>query len=189
MEPVDLLKLSGINENYQGRINRAADHVVKSTPRSKEDITDFISAAASLYNDVEKRLGGRAWRDFQKDVVAALKGRLGPMKSQSAIDKKAAGNEQLQRIAYMAQDAAGAVFPDGDPFDVLAPKLQRMGYYGHEIGDVLDKAAKKFLGVKSYHDYLATMWDDVSADNLPYTDKEGRDHPAPLTLGVRNPWR
>ena len=66
--------------------------------------------------------------------------------------------------------------PDGDPIDRLAPKLERMGIDRWNITKWLDKAARKFLGVKSYNEYLVDAWE--SWNEVCEPDQQ-----------MENPWR
>lgn len=182
----DIRRLAGLNESYQSRVDDVVAYVVRAQPKSKEEIMQWIEVGAANHADVEfrakDRKGSKAWPHFVKDVLNGLKGKLPRTRSQAAIDaakgRTASKEKMLQQIADAIQAAAGEAFPDADPIDILIPKLNRMGIDTYDVGDWLDKAARKHLGVKSYNDYLANMWDDVKADG-------GYG----LNIGDRNPWR
>ena len=64
----------------------------------------------------------------------------------------------LAKIARKIESVVGEVIPDCDPIDWLGPYVRRE--YGVEYcGELLDKAARKHLGVKSYNEYLIQSWD------------------------------
>lgn len=84
---------------------------------------------------------------------------------------------ELRKVAEMITTVAGETFPDGDPFDLLFPKIRRIfGVDDHKVIDVLDQAARAHLGVDGYHEFLADMWDQVGGDNPE------------MELG-QNPWK
>ena len=63
-----------------------------------------------------------------------------------------------------------------DPIDHLAPFCERLGIARGDAYKWLDKASRKHLGVRSYDEYLADMWDAYNEGCEP----EQR---------VENPWR
>ncbi len=100
--------------------------------------------------------------------------------------KKAAVKPDLWKIAQIIMDEVGNAVPDVDPIDLIVPKVARM--LGHGSGDpwdhpsawdvvpILDKAARKYLHVKDYNEYLANMWDSY-AEIMPPEEREGWSNP------------
>jgi hypothetical protein len=84
-----------------------------------------------------------------------------------------------QEIARKIEQVVGSTFPDGDPIDLLIPYMRRRWGLEWDLGQHLDRAAKRHLGARSYDDYLATLWDQVADDEL-LPDRVTRDN---------NPWR
>ena len=99
----------------------------------------------------------------------------------------------LWKIAQIIMDEVGNAVPDGDPIDLIVPRVaQLMGHkdsasawapsWDHpsawDIVPILDKAARKHLHVKDYNEYLANMWDSYS-ENLS-SDEQAE---------WENPWR
>lgn len=67
----------------------------------------------------------------------------------------------LRAVAEQIQTVVGNCVPDGDPIDALAPWVRRHLHLEEyaSVGEWLDKAARKHLGVKDYTEYLIIMWD------------------------------
>jgi hypothetical protein len=71
-----------------------------------------------------------------------------------------------QEIARKIEEIVGNTFPDGDPIDLLIPYMRRRWGLEWDLGQHLDRAARRHLGARSYDDYLATLWDQVADDEL-----------------------
>lgn len=80
---------------------------------------------------------------------------------QNAKTAKAAQN---RAVAQIMMDTIGEVFPDGDPFDFILPKLRKMGIREYDAMTYLDRAARS-IGYKSYHNALDLMHRQYYADN------------------------
>lgn len=82
----------------------------------------------------------------------------------AAIDalttKMADDKPSMSEIWRKFQRAVDDSFPDADPFDRISDWLNQNGLTIHDV----DQAVKQFGGADSAHDYLASMWDDFSAD-------------------------
>jgi hypothetical protein len=117
----------------------------------------------------------KQWPEFVSDVTKILKGQLKSSrgKSPEALAARAAKQEQdytelthkLEKIANIIQDAWGQAFPDGDPIDIIMPKMRRMGIDMYDVGDWLNKAARRVMGYRSYQDFLEQSWDQFKGDN------------------------
>lgn len=182
------MKISDIilTESYQDRVDQVVKAVISSDPKSKEDIMQRIGYAGERYAPVEyslkKNPKSKAWPDFVKDVTAGLKGKIKLKRASSSTrPSKEKNDELLRKISNDIMAAAGESFPDGDPIDILIPRLRKYGIDHYDVGMWLDKAARKHLGVKSFHRYLANLWDEFKADNPEYSKEMG--------MGDRNPWR
>lgn len=83
----------------------------------------------------------------------------------------------LFKVFDELQNVVSNVIPDGDPIDMLGPKLRRMGIDGYKIVDTLTAAVKKHYDKNSdYHQYLADMWDQYN-DGIEPNERRA------------NPWR
>ena len=126
----------------------------------------------------------KTWKEFVIDVAKSLKGKLGrgrsPEAKAAAAQRQARDNEELknklEKIANIIQDAWGQAFPDGDPADIIVPRLRRLGIDRYDAIDWMNKAARRIMGYKSYNDFLATSWEEFKGDNPE------------MNLGG-NPWR
>lgn len=164
-----------LNEAYQDRVQQIADEVAKQSehsPIKKEDLVSSIESAARWNSITEYKLkdvrGSTAWKDFVKDVVAALKGRVKysrPGVAASAAKRKADTDRILQKITHIIEDSISNSFPDGDPLDYIMPRVERLGIDTYDVHSWLDRAAKKYLHSKSYDDYMGSVYDDIIADN------------------------
>lgn len=167
---------SALTETYQDRVRDVSDAIIDSSqrvPLKKPQILDAIERQ-SRDKDVPElrfkgRQGSRAWPDFVKDVLAELKGKVvldrrrGP--SDSATAKRAEKEKLLSKISMYIEDAIGQAFPDGDPVDILVPKLLRLGIDEFNIGKWLDDAVRSHLGAKSFNAYMGNIYDDMAADS------------------------
>jgi hypothetical protein len=77
---------------------------------------------------------------------------------------KSTASSQNAVIAQIMMDTFGEVFPDGDPFDFILPKLRKMGIREDDAMSYLNRAAKS-VGYKDYHDALDSMHGQYYADN------------------------
>lgn len=101
-------------------------------------------------------------------------------------------------------DIASSVFPDGDPIDLMLPKISsRFSTYGEPM-EILEYAAKAVEGTDVYG-YLANMWDgvyrDARADYEQYKEvmrtdpQKAKNMDAPVMYNIlggaraSNPWR
>lgn len=157
-----------LNEGYEERVDATVEKLKQYYPDGvpKAEFEKAVERAADAVGAIEMRPSqaglnqkpSTARRDFLKDVKA----KLGRFKSDTskADTKRQRQNEVLERLAYIVDEAIGNAFPDGDPFDAIAPKARKMGIPMDNLIDWLDRAVKKHIGHKGgYHDYVATMWD------------------------------
>lgn len=174
MESIDVA--NQVTEGYDDRVQAVADVITKNNPDgiTRKAFARELDRAGQQANAVELRGSPQARRDFEKDVAARLEFR----RDNSAQDsKKTRVEEALRRLSTIIEEAVGNAYPDGDPFDEIAPKARRLGIPLDSLSDWLDRATKKHLGFSRYYAYLAAVWDD-------YMDTTGdRDS------GRKNPWR
>lgn len=64
----------------------------------------------------------------------------------------------LDDVWLKIQSVVSNIYPDGDPIDHLAPWLKKHGIRDFNIGEILDRAAKK-NGYKDLYDYWESMGD------------------------------
>lgn len=93
------------------------------------------------------------------------------VKARSAEAKSAAADKaknKYQHIATIVNTEVANHYPDADPFESIASKVQK--HYGHDYYSVmphLDKAVKQHLGSKSYNAYVEDFDKDYRKDNGP----------------------
>jgi hypothetical protein len=168
-----------VNEGYEDRVNAVVSQISKNNSEglTRKAFDSEFKRAAQVINPVEMRGSPKALADFKKDVLAKVTFKRDTSAADSNRERSARALEQL---ADIIADAAGNSFPDGDPFDTIFPKARRMGIPPDSVIDWLDRAVKKAGMGKSYHDYLANLWDENIED---YNDMNGTTH------HNRNPWR
>lgn len=179
-----------LNEAYEDRVQQVADAVKrrsKSTPFTKEELLRAIESEASGADVAELKFKdtprSTAWRDFVKDVLAKIKGKIKfsrPGVAASAAARKTETEKKLQTIARIIEDSIGYTFPDGDPIDYIMPRVTRLGIDTYDVHEWLDRAARKVLGAKSLSEYLGAVWDDIAVDNLELIMSSG--------AGLQNPY-
>ena len=112
-----------LTEAYTDRVMQIAQKVIDYSGHvhmRPSDVVPVIDRYAQADQISDWRLGGRARKDFVKDVVVALKGKImwaGDPKG------KAAARKALNQLAHVLvddlTDELGAQFPDGDPHDAV----------------------------------------------------------------------
>ena len=200
-----------ITEGYDDRVAQFVGDITSNGP---VELTAFVDQMDIVGNPLERRLGitSTAWKDFKKDAIAhARRNNLIKRKTVYPYWVEKAGswgnskirisNEDIARLARKMVDLAGEVFPDGDPND----QLQR--YFAKNNWDIdsaysrlVPVSCKKHLGVSTYNQYLADMWDDVYQDRLSdYENHKDNKKIAIVTqvtdalravggLDAKNPW-
>lgn len=168
-----------LTEDYDDRVDQIVS-IIKSKgdkiPHS--EVESKILYTASRINAVELRMPSLR-KELIKDVKKKLMD-LGLVKRAESTRIDPTKDDQfLRKVADAISRYAGEVFPDGDPIDFLIPWFRKQGYDQHDISKILNAAARKYLGVSSYYEYLANLYDDFVADN-----------PGEYGLDPRNnPWR
>lgn len=165
-----------IDEGYMDRVKAFADKINKMYADDGGITKKELIARVVNSNEVEARGSDKARNDFIKDVAALVKMRRD---NSAAVARgaanKAAAEAAMQKLDYIVQDAVGNAFPDGDPWDAIAPKARRLGIPEGDLLKWLDRWARKNAGIKGgWHAYLAQAWDDFNNDT---------------GLSPRNPWR
>ncbi len=150
----------------------------------KNTLKYYIEDAASRHNCVELRFKNhptsKQWSEFVADVIKSIKAQLKFSRGRSpeAIAARAAEqdrvnaelNRKLEKIASIIQDAWSQAFPDGDPLDIIIPKMRRLGIDTYDVGDWLNKAARRIMGYRSYNDFLEQSWNEFKGDNPDKVD-------------------
>lgn len=206
MESIEIAQQ--INEGYEERVDATVAKLKQYYPDGvyKAEFEKAVERAAEAVGAIEMRPSqpglnqkpSTARRDFLKDVKA----KIGRFKTDTskADAKRERVNQVLDRLAMVIHDAVGMSFPDGDPFDHIYPKARKMGVPANDVLAWLDRAIRKDGSDKSYHDYLANLWDDQYAhakfDYDNNRDPSAKYHRAAKdrydSLGgdnYRNPWR
>lgn len=201
-----------IREGYEERVQKVVDWFNKEYPDgvTKKQFTQTMDQRdeelASMLGVHELKRSkaaavgsrgktGDSRKEFIKDVAAKMDFRRDTSKADSKREKV---KKALDDLYWVAQDAIGMSFPDGDPIDHIIPKARRMGIPMDSVGEWLDRAFKKHEGV-GFYEHLARLWDDQYGDA-----KSDMDHVSPsddyyqTTKGRydqlggddgRNPWR
>jgi len=175
MESIEMAQQ--IDEGYEDRVQAVANRIMQNNPEgiTRKMFQSEFKRAAEVEKPVEYRDSPQARRDFEKDVMDKVQLKRD---NSAQTEKKARVEKALEQLATIIQEAVGNAFPDGDPFDAIAPKARRLGIPMDNLIGWLDRATKKHLGFKNYHDYLANVWDDFSDLSSNMGDE-------PRT----NPWR
>lgn len=150
---------------YASRVQQVADEVMKSLGEiTADELNDHIRHEAQQIKLPEFGLGqnSSAFKDFVKDVKVELKQSGFKLKRKGGGDRSGK-KEKLIKIFNIMQDEIGNSFPDGDPFDHILPRLQKMGINADHAIEWMDKAAK-IEGFASYNDMLRQIWDDALSD-------------------------
>jgi hypothetical protein len=92
---------------------------------------------------------------LQREALRNLSGYTPPRKVAPVRPVK----PDLWPVASAIMNAVSNCVPDGDPIDVLPQVLRRMGIERDDVMRTLNRAARQFLGVKSYNAYLIQQWD------------------------------
>ena len=187
LESIDLAQ--NINEGYEDRVNDVAGIIRRDYPEgiTKKEFATAVDKAGQESGAVEMRSSssainqknvGNARKDFIKDVAAKIDFKRDTSKASAQKERV---EKALERLAYIIQEEVGNSWPDGDPFDNIAPKARKLGIPMDRLIDWLDRATKKYIGrpYKDYHDYVAGTWDDFKDQTSDIQDLGNR----------RNPWR
>lgn len=185
-------RAQSINEGYEDRVSAMVSQLSRNNPDGllRKAFDSEFKTALSMVNPVEARGSEQALRDFKKDVMAKVTFRRD---TSSADSKRERTNQVLDQLSMIISDAVGNSFPDGDPFDSIYPKARRLGVPADSMIEWLDRAARKGGLGKSYHDYLANLWDDQYADaKSDYEHNPDQAGDRYNMMGgdkYRNPWR
>lgn len=99
--------------------------------------------------------------EFKKQQKAAIDAEMKKVKKVSGDIRKEKEKANLNKIGYIIMDAVSSSVPDGDPIDLIAMRLEKMGIRSWDIGPLLDKAVKAhpmLKHYKTYHNYIKEMW-------------------------------
>lgn len=155
------------------------------------------------HGDAKQIWNGRAWVVDPKVTDREIKKQDREWAKQDREEAKAAKKPavDLQKVYNIVMDAIGNTFPDGDPFDHYAPKIRKLGVGEYDVGDVVEKAMKKFghgIEKKGTHAYMAQMWDEMSRDAMhdAKSMKNGEEFDSPFIeyengkpVVRSNPWK
>jgi hypothetical protein len=177
-------RAQAVNEGYEDRVGAVVSQISKNNPEglTRAAFEAEFKRAAQVINPVEMRDSPQALRDFKKDVLAKVTFKRDTGNSDA---KRERVTQVLSRLATIISDAAGNSFPDGDPFDTIFPQARRLGIPPDDVLEWLDRAVCKEGMAKSYHDYLANMWDD----NIDSFNSMNGDSGVVGSHRSRNPWR
>ncbi len=157
-------------------LQRVEQDVLNMKKNNLMDRGDFEENLKKTSQSVEKRLGGKAWKDYVKDAKAyATKNRLFKRKDTKRYpyyitddygDRVGVEETFVKKLAMFIETEIGNYFPDGDVVDALPGFFRRnnMDYHGQGVDKLIDAACKKYLHVKSLSDFQAKFWEDMSRD-------------------------
>jgi hypothetical protein len=155
-----------VESGYEDRVNSLASYINQKNPDGvkRDELVSIIRFAnsASGVNAVELRdivssngKASNAGKEFLRDVAKKVK-------VSRAKSEKMPKAELLSRLADITAEEAGNSLPDGDPWDNIFRRARKLPIpvenLEYRLIDWLDAAAKKHLGVKSYHGYLDQIW-------------------------------
>lgn len=155
-----------VESGYEDRVNSLASYINQKNPDGvkRDELVSIIRFAnsASGVNAVELRdivssngKASTAGKEFLRDVAKKVK-------VSRAKSEKMPKAELLSRLADIIAEEAGNSLPDGDPWDNIFRRARKLPIpvenLEYRLIDWLDAAAKKHLGVKSYHGYLDQIW-------------------------------
>ena len=136
------------------------------------------------------------WTPSMKEPRAAS----GMNRSEAMKARHAAYRAKISKLHMVVIDAISQSFPDGDPYDQIYPYAKRL--FGLDEWDDASKyitAAVKMENpkYKDLSDWLASMWDDYSADSCHDARNGHIDNNSPFyRVGPNgeiepedNPWR
>jgi hypothetical protein len=113
--------------------------------------------AADLTRDLKIREG------WEADLAKTNRERMKKERAAATPAKPLAkAKPNYDRVFQDINSAIGDTFPDGDPMDALMRKYRDS--YGDLNIDLLNKACR-VNGAKSYHDYVAKVWQQHMQDN------------------------
>jgi hypothetical protein len=77
----------------------------------------------------------------------------------------------LNDVWRQVEHVIGQIFPDGDPIDWMGPWLQKRGYKDFQVGDIINRAARKngYKDMYAYYDELKQQ----HADDQSYGESMG----------------
>ena len=185
MESIE--KAQDLNEGYEERVQAVADALSKEFPdgvtnqellRKAQEVNKKYDLGASELRGNTVAGKGQKIGDSQKDFIQDLKKVYKTRRNTSAADAKRERQAKvLEQLAYIIDEAIGNAWPDGDPFDHIAPRARKMGIREMDLLDWLDRAVKKHLGGKDYHSYLKSSWASHEETMSGMPDHEPRPNP------------
>lgn len=138
-----------ITEAYADRVNAVAQQVIdvsQHTPITPDQVMPYVDRYSSQLQVSDWLVGGKSRKDFQKDVVTALKGKV-KWKRTPGAHSKTVMKRALQNLAeWLSQeftDELGNTFPDGDPHDAAEAVIRRTVRAGERPTEAW---AKRHLG-------------------------------------------
>jgi hypothetical protein len=158
---------------YDDRVQAVASAIIASSERAplkKDQLAHQIEVEAGYQRVPELRFkdqaGSKAWPDFTKDVMAALRGKVKFSRgTKPAGDAKERRAKLLATISQWIDEAVGNSFPDGDPMDTILPKLRRAGIPEEKWMALVDAAVRAHGGARDFDTYMGRMYDDHAADD------------------------
>jgi hypothetical protein len=195
LESID--RAQDLYEGYEDRVNNVAGIIRRDYPEgiTKKEFASAVEKAGkesgatemrgTTHAGLNQRGIGDSRKDFIKDVAAKIDFRrdnsANVARSKDAAEKRERTEKALERLAWIIQEETGNSWPDGDPWDNIAPKARKLGIPMDRLLEWLDRATKKYIGgpYKTYHDYVAMTWDDFQDQTNGMRDQGDR----------RNPWR
>ena len=106
------------------------------------------------------------YKQMAADNKAKIAQMRGPsLKQQMAAMPKAAAAPKLtlNDVWRQVEHVVGQIYPDGDPIDWMGPWLKKKGFAEHQIGSIIERAAKK-NGYNDMYDYWNQLKDQLDAD-------------------------
>jgi len=169
---------------YEMRVKEVADKVIAAM-RGQDPITkNHIASSVDYYaqGNIHYKSSEESKREFLTDITELVKKEIKVTPKKKPFRAKN-NDEFLRRVSNLIASEVGASFPDGDPIDNIAEKIDQLAgrfdyntyKHSHFVTDIddtslieiLDVAAKKFMAASDYYSYVDELWQSHT-DNAQY---------------------
>lgn len=121
-----------ISEAYEDKVNKVADAIIQNLQHvgtDKDELLRGIDRFSKEFDISDYRISPQAKKDFIKDVLAALKGKISIKRGARGPQAKTIAKQAIAHVANILSNdmvnEMGNVFPDGDPYDAKQAVIAR----------------------------------------------------------------
>lgn len=121
-----------ISEAYEDKVNKVADAIIQNLRYvgvDKDDLLNGIDRYSREFDISDYRVSPQAKKDFIKDVLAKLKGKIAIKRGPRGPQAKTIAKQAIAHVANILSNdmvnEVGNVFPDGDPYDAREAVIER----------------------------------------------------------------